>query len=254
MRTNRKSITNTFVPENKHTCQYIDKIICIILAMDTYAARLRWAIANAELTQSKLAKLVGVKPQTVQYLCDEKNNAQGSIYNTSFAEALGISPLWLETNKGDRFLYTSKHANVEPGPDIKGEVPLISHIQAGEWSEIIDNFAPGDAERWLSCPVCHSEKTFVLRVRGESMHNPQGEQSFRKGELIFVDPGRQPINGSLIVVRLEDEKEATFKKLVIEGNKKYLIALNPAWPERVIEINSNATICGVVIFKGEALC
>ena len=45
--------------------------------MDTYAARLRWAIANAELTQSKLAKLVGVKPQTVQYLCDEKNNAQG---------------------------------------------------------------------------------------------------------------------------------------------------------------------------------
>ena len=27
----------------------------------------------------------------------------------------------------------------------------------------------------------------------------------------------------------------------------------PAWPEPLIEINGNATLCGVVIFKGELL-
>jgi SOS-response transcriptional repressor LexA len=37
--------------------------------------------------------------------------------------------------------------------------------------------------------------------------------------------------------------------LIIEGDRKYLKALNPAWPEQIIEINGNATICGVMIGK-----
>jgi len=41
--------------------------------------------------------------------------------------------------------------------------------------------------------------------------------------------------------------------LIIEGGKKYLKALNPDWPAPIIPINGNATMCGVVIFKGEKL-
>lgn len=143
--------------------------------------------------------------------------------------------------------------NTEPGPDILGRVPLISWVQAGAWSEIIDNLSPGDAEEWLPCPVSHSPNTFVLRVRGESMFNPHGRPSFQDGDLIFVDPERPAEHGSLVVVRLDDAKEATFKKLVIEGEHRYLRALNPAWPEPMMQVNGNATICGVVIFKGEKL-
>lgn len=142
--------------------------------------------------------------------------------------------------------------SIEPGPDIKGKVPLISYVQAGNWSETIE-FMPDDAISWLPCPVCHSNKTFALRVRGESMYNPHKKPSFEEGDLIFVDPERQPINGSLVVARLENENEATFKKLIIDGDKKYLSALNPAWPEPIIHINSKAKICGVVIFKGEII-
>lgn len=143
--------------------------------------------------------------------------------------------------------------NTEPGPDIRGRIPLISWVQAGDWTTIVDNLAPGDAEEWLPCPVKHSERTFVLRVRGESMCNPHGRPSFQDGDLIFVDPERNAEHGSLVVVRLDDAKEATFKKLVVEGDRKYLRALNPAWPEQIISINGNATICGVVIFRGEKL-
>lgn len=143
--------------------------------------------------------------------------------------------------------------NTEPGPDIQGRVPLISWVQAGAWSEIIDNLAVGDAEEWISCPVSHSPATFVLRVRGESMLNPYGRPSFHDGDLIFVDPERPAVHGSLVVVRLDDDKEATFKRLVVEGDRRYLKALNPAWPEPMMQINGHATICGVVIFKGERL-
>jgi SOS-response transcriptional repressor LexA len=150
------------------------------------------------------------------------------------------------TPKGD-------HPNTAPGPDIRGYVPLISWVQAGAWSAIIDNLAPGDAEEWLPCPVSHGPRTYVLRVRGESMHNPHGRPSFAEGDLIFIDPDKDALHGSLVVVRLDDDREATFKRLVVEGDRRYLRALNPSWPEPMIQVNGNATFCGVVIGKWEGV-
>lgn len=94
--------TSVFVTKNKYTCQQDHKFICIISDMETYSERLTWAINNAGMTQSQLAKLAGIKPQTIQYLCSSRNNAQGSIHNASFAEILNVSALWLETGKGNR--------------------------------------------------------------------------------------------------------------------------------------------------------
>jgi SOS-response transcriptional repressor LexA len=50
---------------------------------------------------------------------------------------------------------------------------------------------------------------------------------------------------------IEDTAEATFKQLIVEEGHQYLKALNPEWPNRIIEVNQNARICGVVVFKGE---
>ena len=106
--------------------------------------------------------------------------------------------------------------------------------------------ALGDAEDLLPCPVRCSPDTFVLRVRGESM-----EPKFHDGDLIFVDPQVAPVSGRYVVVRLEDSQEATFKQLIVEEGRQYLKALNPDWPHRIIEVNVDATICGVIVFKGE---
>ena len=141
--------------------------------------------------------------------------------------------------------------NVEPGPDIKGRVPLISWVQAGAWCEVEDLYAVGDAEEWMPCPTSHGPRTYALRVRGESMFNPHERRSFRDGDIIFVDPDRLAENGSPVIAKLDDSQEATFKQLVIEGEERYLKALNPNWPDRIIRINGNATICGVVIGKYE---
>lgn len=138
--------------------------------------------------------------------------------------------------------------NTEIGPDITGQVPLISWVTAGQWTEVIDSFNPSEAEDWFDCPVKHGPKTYVLRIKGASM-----EPRFHEGWLIFVDPDREPANGDFVVVRLEDSSEATFKKLRIEGGEMWLEALNPAWPERFIRLDPDAIICGVVIFHGEVL-
>ena len=137
-----------------------------------------------------------------------------------------------------------------PAPDRVGKLPLISWVRAGNWSETIDNFAPGDAEEWIPCPFKHSNHAFILRVVGKSMYNPGSDRSFNDGDFIAVDPCREARNGSMVVVRLDDDHTATFKQLLVEPNgERMLMALNPSWPNRIIHVNSNATICGVVIGK-----
>lgn len=130
-------------------------------------------------------------------------------------------------------------------------VPVLSWVQAGHWTDIAEPMRTDAIDEWLPCPAPHGPRTFALRVRGESMYNPHGRPSFQDGDLIFVDPDRSAEHRSLVIVRLHDSNEATFKQLVIDGQNSYLKALNPGWPTPMIEVNHTASICGVVIFKGE---
>ena len=84
------------------------------------------------------------------------------------------------------------------------------------------------------------------------MSNPGGKPSFEEGDIIFVDPDREPAHRSLVIVRLDDQNEATFKRLIVDGDSKFLEALNPSWPDRIIKVNGNATFCGVVIARMES--
>lgn len=211
-----------------------------------YKDRLKAARRHAKLTQAALADAVGIKQASISEL--ETGKSQSSTYNASIAKACGVDAVWLETGRG-RML--PSESNVEPGPDIKGQVPLISWVQAGSWCEVEDLYAVGDAEEWMPCPTSHGPRTYALRVRGESMFNPHERRSFRDGDIIFVDPDKVAENGSPVIAKLDDSQEATFKQLVIEGEERYLKALNPNWPDRIIRINGGATICGVVIGKYE---
>ena len=50
---------------------------------------------------------------------------------------------------------------------------------------------------------------------------------------------------------LEGDREATFRQLIVEGGRRYLKALNPHWPERIVEIDEDTVIRGVVVCEGE---
>jgi len=158
------------------------------------------------------------------------------------AKALGrrMSELYAMLEEDPRV----SRANTEAGPSIKGEYPLISWVQAGSWNSISDEFSPGDAESYYAAPRKCGPRTFLLRVRGRSM-----EPKYSDGDLIFVDPAVQYQHGSNVIVKLPDEEEGTFKRLVIEGSKIWLEPLNPDWPEKAIQLSEDAVIVGVVIGK-----
>lgn len=125
-------------------------------------------------------------------------------------------------------------------------VPLISWVQAGAWCEAPDNYAPGDAEEWLSCPSRHSERTYALKVVGDSMTSAiPGEKSYPHGTIIFVDPERAVEVGSRIIARLPNSSEVTFKVYTLDAGVPYLMPINTRYP--AIPMPESTHICGVVI-------
>lgn len=149
---------------------------------------------------------------------------------------------WLDIPHQDMWEGVS---NVESAPAQYGSrrAPVISWVQAGEWSEAIDLHLPGFGDSYEQVPDSASHNAFWLRVVGDSMTAPTG-QSIPEGMLILVDPDVDPINGSLVVAKLEDSQEVTFKKLVIDAGQKYLKPLNPSY--NTIAINGNCRVVGVV--------
>ena len=191
--------------------------------------------------QVDLAKCAGVGQTAISAL--EQRDSETSKFTQQIAKCLGVNPDWLATGKGE--------------PDYNNafmvqQVPLISWVHAGEWSEANDPYVVGDAETWIPYAVTTrkdnnvtgSDRMFALRVSGVSM-----EPTFNEGDIIIVDPDQNPSHGSFVVVRLDDDNVATFKQLIIEHDKRYLKALNPIWVPQLQPINGNATLVGVVVSR-----
>ncbi|MBA1322936.1 LexA family protein [Pseudomonas plecoglossicida] len=203
------------------------------------------------LSGGELSRRSGVPQPTVHRILSGTSLSPRQENVEKIARVLGVTADWLWKGEGTPKVATGVRSNVEPGPQVRGFVPLISWVQAGAWCEMQESLEIQDVESWLPCAVSHSSGTFALRVRGLSMFNPHERRSFREGDIIFVDPERDYENGSLVIAKLVDSKEATFKQLVIEGERHFLKPLNPSWPDPIIELPTDALICGVVISKVE---
>ena len=121
---------------------------------------------------------------------------------------------------------------------------MISWVSAGEWCEAVEPYNLSQVDEWYESDCHILGDGFWLRVQGDSMTAPTG-LSVPEGMLVLFDTGKEPKNGSLVIAKITDANEATFKKLVIDGGNKYLKGLNPAYP--LIPIDGNCKIIGVAV-------
>ncbi|MDN2661820.1 helix-turn-helix domain-containing protein [Psychromonas sp. 14N.309.X.WAT.B.A12] len=187
------------------------------------------------LTQLDIAEALNVSKASVS-LWEKGDTSPKNMHLLS--KVLKCDPDWLVSGKGN-----PEKNTVTPLNKLQGQYPVLDWVQAGNWSAI-NELAYHEADHY-PCPVKCSDKTFLLKVRGQSM-----APIFNEGELIFIDPEVDALNGKYVVARLDDENEATLKQLIIEDGHKFLKAANPQWPTPIQPVNGNCTIVGVVIFAG----
>jgi len=201
-------------------------------------------------TATALAAKLSLSKGTITHWTQGTNKASGTNL-VNLAKALDCDPDWLITGKGSKGGMLPLEAKAEHISTDKQQifVPLLDKIDMSNDAMNIEK----EIEDWIACPVSHSSQAFALRVRGDSMYNPQGRHSFRMGDIIYVDPRRETNNGSFVVANLAGTDEITFKQLVIEDGRNYLKALNPAWPTPIVEMDGETEICGVVIGRFDPL-
>lgn len=122
--------------------------------------------------------------------------------------------------------------------------PVISWVAAGAWAEAVEPFPPGFSDRYELSDYNSKGPAFWLEVKGDSMTSPVGT-SITEGTLILVDTEADVQAGKLVVAKLADSDQATFKKLVDDGGRRYLKPLNPAYPTEMCA--ENCRIVGVVV-------
>lgn len=192
------------------------------------------------LTQTQLAERVGTSQQAIEQL--EGGKTKRPRYLPELSSVLGVSTKWLleggeEEIKGDNFQFAGAYI---PGK----RYPVLSSVQAGCWAEAIEAYTLEEISEWLESDAHIQGEAFWLKVEGDSMTAPTG-QSVPEGNYVLFDTGKEAVNGSLVIAKLTDSNEATFKKLIIDAGQKYLKGLNPAWP--MVPVNGNCKVIGVAV-------
>ena len=199
-------------------------------------------------TQTALSQRCGIAQSTVgRILRGEVDPQAGNLERIARAFGLSLAELDDLRHEGS--------SDAEPGDLAKliersTRVPLVSWDRVGTLADSLadssDGPQPIDNADSMPRPKRSGAKTFALRVRGEAM-----EPNYQHADVIFVDPDVAAEHGKDVVVQLDREPDAVFRRLVAEGSVKFLKPLNPRWPAPVIDISAypNARIIGVVIGK-----
>lgn len=209
----------------------------------TLGQRLREARKEAKLSQKELAQRVNMKQPTLSDL--ENDVTKGSTAIAAIASALGVNALWLAEGRGAK-KPSEAFQNVASAEIGQRRIPLISSVQAGMMTEVVDPFPPGGAFEYLLTDLDLSEHAFALELKGRSM-----EPEFHEGDRIIVDPAIHPQPGDFVVAKNGGE-EATFKKyrprgIGPSGREVFeLVPLNPDYPTINSE-NEPARIIGVMV-------
>ena len=212
--------------------------------MSTLAERIKSARIHAKLTQKALALKAGVEQPVISQLETGKNLQ--SAHLPKIAHACGVSAIWLSENIGQMINSVAAESNVGESrqPVESYRYPVISWVAAGAWAEAVEPYPAGFSDRYEFSEYDSKGAAFWLEVKGDSMTSPAG-QSITEGTLILVDTEAEATAGKLVIAKLPDSNEATFKKLVNDGGRLFLKPLNPGYP--IEPFDERCRIVGVVV-------
>ena len=185
---------------------------------------------NLGMSEQQFADAAGVSRGAVQQWEKPGGTAPKRSNQHRVATLLGISVAEM----------VSGGSNTGRGLDMRSEVPLVSEVEAGDYT-VIDNFKPKGNFDTVPVSVPVKRHTYALAVQGDSMVSDAGD-SFPPGSIIVVEPELAAVPGDYVIA-LHGDGATTFKQLVKDGGDLYLKPLNARYPIKRLD---GAKVVGVV--------
>ena len=206
--------------------------------------RIQQKLDEKNLKQADLARATGKSSAAVTKWLRGENIPKTEALK-QIAKLLNVDDGWLLTGKGspsklDNNIDLSQKIPLEGRP-----IPVISWVAAGSLSSIETVLRDTEIDEWLPPNKDCGKSGYGLKVTGMSM-----SPYFLPDDRIYVNPEVQTFDlqtGDLVIIACFGETEATFKKLIIEGDNKYLQPLNPNWPEQIIKLSEDCRLVGKVV-------
>lgn len=206
--------------------------------------RIQQKLDEKNLKQADLARATGKSSAAVTKWLRGENIPKTEALK-QIAKLLNVDDGWLLTGKGspsklDNNIDLSQKIPLEGRP-----IPVISWVAAGSLSSIETVLKDTEIDEWLPPNKDCGKSGYGLKVTGMSM-----SPYFLPDDRIYVNPEVQTFDlqtGDLVIIACYGETEATFKKLIIEGDNKYLQPLNPNWPEQIIKLSEDCRLVGKVV-------
>lgn len=191
--------------------------------------RIKEARRAAKMTQKELAAKVGVKQATISEL--ETGESSGTTLIASFASALNVNALWLETGKGSPSTLSQKsltdftsnitvtHPDDDPDPNIVYIKVSDVKFSAGNGNiahyEILEDSGPAGYQlSWFAKEGMRPENTKRFRVKGDSM-----EPFLYNNDTILVNFDEVNIvEGKLYAIRYGDELRVKYIHRLLNGS------------------------------------
>ena len=206
--------------------------------------RIKARRTQLNMTQQSLAKMLGVSRVSVTKWETGVTKPDGENLHM-LAKSLDVSPEWLLFGGNEPL--STELVSARKTIAVK-QIPVISAVQAGDWTSTYASATIDDVLRWVNTTARVSESAYGLDVKGDSMTNPNGAPTIPEGSTVIVETqfgSIEDLYGKIVVAILDGTSDATIKKLVWDAPYTYLIPLNPNF--KPIVVNGNCRIIGRVI-------
>lgn len=199
----------------------------------TLSERLSYALHVLKISQTELARRVGVKQPTIQYLCS--NNAKKSAYTFQIAQALGISDTWLATGKGGMSFRSS--ASLDSSAEQRS-IPFY-HMREIKYCGDLNAFPL--PQKQLATTVNLGSKGFALQLEDSAM-----SPIFDQNTVALFNPDKPPQNNTFVVAFISMLQIVIFRQYIIKNDEIFLKPLNTAL-YKMIEFDPADIVLGVMV-------
>lgn len=195
-----------------------------------FGDKLKQLLKEKDETQTALSKYLNVERNTVSSYVNNKRQpnfdtlkkiAKYFDVTTDYLLGSNVEPVEIKVSEG------------------KALVPVLGYVSCGEMCLAEENVIEYIE---VSQELLDRGDYFALKLKGNSM-----SPKFLDGDLVVFRKQNTCNNGELAIACVEEDVEATFKKIVVSEEGVTLIALNPEYDPIFINNKKKVRILGVPV-------